>query len=85
MPKNASSNHSFKEEEKKVKIGSTVKILFQNGEERSYTIAYKGDLSQNIISFESPLASSILGATIGEERTFSVAQNKKKVKILDIK
>ena len=71
----------------RVTIGNSVVVKFQNetGEE-TFTILGPADSGRNQgwISFESPLGSSLVGKKEGEEVSFSIQDQKQKVKILKI-
>ena len=70
-----------------VAIGNSVVVKFQNEtEEKTFTILGPADSGRNQgwISFESPLGSNLIGKKGGEEVSFSIHNQKQKLKILKI-
>jgi transcription elongation factor GreA len=72
---------------KNVGIGSVVTVKFENGREAEYKIVglFESDLSQNHISYETPLGSALMGAKRGDKREFFAGGEKKVVEVLDVK
>ena len=71
----------------RVRYNSTVRILWNGSGERVYTIprSDEADPEQNLISDESPLGRSLIGASAGETRTYTTPiGNTFSVKVLEI-
>ncbi|MCZ8343214.1 MAG: transcription elongation factor GreA [Leptospira sp.] len=71
----------------KVGIGTTVKLKNkQTGESVTYSIlgAWDADTEKNIISYQSPLAKSLLGKNIGNEATLVFGSTETVYEVLDI-
>lgn len=71
-----------------VAVGSVVSLLHEDGESEdtfqigSYLVF---DDEEDTISYNSPLAQAIIGAKIGETRTFKVSGKERRVKITKIR
>lgn len=67
-------------------IGARVGLLWESGEKEYYFIAgyNESDLSNNIISYTTPLAETILGKKIGDEIEFKPNSGIKKFTIFSI-
>ncbi len=70
-----------------VSIGSSVILFFEDGRKLEYKItdSIQSNPDKNLISYNSPLGSAILGAKRGESREFIAGNKKKKIKILEIR
>lgn len=80
------SPEDFRSDE--VNIGRTVTIQDKDTDEiKTFQIGsfMVLDEERNAISYNTPLAKAIIGAKIGEIREVETAQNKRKVKIIEIK
>lgn len=72
---------------KKVGVGSTVSIKFENGRKAEYGIVglFESDPSKNCISYETPLGLALMGAKKGQKREFLAGGQKKVVEVLEIR
>ncbi len=69
-----------------VSLGSSVLILINNKKVRYEIVdSSEVDIKNNKISSACPLGKTLIGAERGEERTFTIGDKKRSVKILDIK
>ncbi len=71
---------------KKVTIGNTVEIEFDNGETKEITIGAYGESSpeKNLIAYQAPIAKAIMGKKEGDETTFTVQKNARTIYISKI-
>ena len=70
-----------------IKEGQSVKVLFPNGNIRSFKIFANPDHAapeSGIISVDSPLGHALLGRTAGEEVKYAVGKRLLKVKVLGV-
>ena len=70
-----------------VSFGSTVKVVdLDTDREITYTLvgSCESNADNNLISYSSPLAKSLLGKKVGEEVEFAVGNNEKFFEILEI-
>jgi transcription elongation factor GreA len=75
------------EQEEGIQIGSFVTIIFEeDGREMELTIVDPEtiDPSKGLISYVSPLGKTILGARVGDTRTYSVGERKFQIKIVKV-
>lgn len=72
---------------KKVLFGATVTLQIEDEEERVFQIvgADEADISQEKISWLSPLAKSILGVKVGELVRYRSPQGEQEVEIIEVK
>jgi transcription elongation factor GreA len=70
-----------------VKIGSTVEVEFEDGELMTVKIGdyTEADPSKGIISYKSPLGSTLLGAAVGEKREYRPGDRTKTFVIKSVK
>jgi transcription elongation factor GreA len=75
-----------KEETDKIQIGSNIKILFGEEEEKYEIVApSEANVLKNKISYESPLGKELMNQKIGKTFDFQAGSQKVKIKILEIK
>ncbi|EQA38584.1 transcription elongation factor GreA/GreB C-terminal domain protein [Leptospira inadai serovar Lyme str. 10] len=71
----------------RINIGTTVKLKNEStGENQTYSIlgAWDADTEKNIISYQSPLAKSLLGKRVGDTAALNLGGAETKFKVLDI-
>ena len=71
----------------KIRFGSSIKLLnLDNGEEETYTICgvLEAEPENGLISIHSPLASAMLGKSIGDEFVIKLPNGKKEYEIEDV-
>ena len=71
---------------KRVALGDTVKIKFENGEIKSYTVvpSDKTDPGNGLISNMCPIGQAAIGATVGEKRKYVIHGKERDLEILEI-
>ncbi len=70
-----------------VSFGSTVKVVdLDTDREITYTLvgSIESDADNNLISYNSPLAKSLLGKKVGDEIEFIIGNNEKYFEILEV-
>ncbi|PJZ77333.1 transcription elongation factor GreA [Leptospira neocaledonica] len=71
----------------RINIGTTVKLKNESsGEDQTYSIlgAWDADTERNIISYQSPLAKSLLGKKVGDNASLNLGGAETKFKVLQI-
>lgn len=69
-----------------VRFGATVKLLTEDGEEKTYTIVGEDEAnaSQGKISWRAPLASALMRKRAGDFFTFRAPQGEQELEVLDV-
>jgi len=71
---------------KKVTIGDTVKIKFENGEIKTYTVvgSDKTDPANGFISYLCPVGEVVIGETEGVKKKYMVGGRESELEIVEI-
>lgn len=53
-------------------IGASIEVEWSDGRRETWTLGHDGDASAGVLSVDAPFARAVLGATVGESRTYAV-------------
>ncbi|KKU94378.1 MAG: Transcription elongation factor GreA [Candidatus Jorgensenbacteria bacterium GW2011_GWA1_48_13] len=72
--------------QRKISLGDTVKIKFENGEIKSYTVVSsdKTDPGNGFISDMCPIGRAVIGATAGEKKKYTIHGKETGLEIVEI-
>lgn len=73
-------------EHETVQFGSRVRVLYEDGDEKTYLILgyEESDPENNTISYLTPIAQSMMGLTVGDEAIVKMPSRTKSLEILSI-
>ncbi len=72
--------------QRKISLGDTVKLKFENGEVKSYTVVSsdKTDPGNGFISNMCPIGEAVIGASVGEKKKYLVRGEESEIEIVEV-